>query len=80
LAVSVVDKRKEPPVPCSKKWARLPLTRGRAVVHRHVVNWTYRQLIRRTDGYGFALPASPVPAFGPTAHGRLPATLASGGF
>jgi hypothetical protein len=33
------------------------------------------------DGYGFAVPASPVPAFSRTAfHPRLLATLASGGF
>jgi hypothetical protein len=40
-----------------------------------------KTLIKRADGYGFAVPASPVPAFGRTAfRPRLPATVASGGF
>jgi hypothetical protein len=83
LAVFVLDKRKKPLVPRSEKRARLLLTRGRAVVYRHypVVNWTYCQFIRPADGYGLAVAASPVPAFGPTAlHCHLPATVASGGF
>jgi hypothetical protein len=45
------------------------------------VNWQSCQFIQRADGYGFAVPASPVPAFGwATFHPRLPATVASGGF
>jgi gamma-glutamyltranspeptidase / glutathione hydrolase len=56
LAVSVFDKRKKPLVPALKKRARLLLTRGRAVIHRHCpfVNWKYCQLIQRADRYGFA--------------------------
>jgi 5-methylcytosine-specific restriction endonuclease McrA len=34
LAIFVLDKRKKPLMPGSEKRARLPLTRGRAVVHR----------------------------------------------
>jgi hypothetical protein len=45
------------------------------------VNWKACQFIQRADGYGFTVPASPVPAFGRAAfHRRLPATVASGGF
>jgi hypothetical protein len=83
LAVFVLDKREKPPVPRSKERGRLFLSRGPAVVHRHypVVNWKYCQLIRPADGYGLAVAASPVPAFGPTAlRCHLPATVASGGF
>jgi hypothetical protein len=142
LAVFVLDKRKKPLVPCSKKRARLLLTRGRALVpltirlqdriagevrplHAHQelargfksgdevradvptgtrkgvhigrvavresgsfnigkaqhLNWKSCQFIQRADGYGFAVPASPVPVFGRTAlPPRLPATVASGGF
>jgi hypothetical protein len=47
LAVFVLDKRKKPLVPCSKKRARLLLTRGRAVVHRH-----YPLTIRLKDRIG----------------------------
>jgi hypothetical protein len=44
------------------------------------VNWKYCQF-KRADGYGFAMSASAVPAFGRTASRcRLPATVASGGF
>jgi hypothetical protein len=35
LAVFVLDKRKKPLVPCCEKWARVLLTRYRAVVQRH---------------------------------------------
>jgi hypothetical protein len=141
LAIFVLHRCKKPLVPCAKKRARLPLTRGRAVVHRHYpltirlvrfparlvhahqgrvrgfrtgdvvranvpngagsvhigraavresgafnigkaqhVNWKSCQFIQRADGYGFAVPASPVPLFDWTLHPRLPATLASGGF
>jgi hypothetical protein len=34
MAVFVLDRRKKPPMPCSKKRARLLLERGRARVHR----------------------------------------------
>jgi hypothetical protein len=34
LAVFVAEKRQKPLMPCSQKRARLPVTRGRAVVHR----------------------------------------------
>jgi hypothetical protein len=41
----------------------------------------FAQFIQRVDGYGFAVSASPVPAFGRTDfHPRLPATFASGDF
>ncbi len=41
----------------------------------------FAQFIQRADGYGFAVLASPVPAFGRTDfHPRLAATLASGDF
>jgi hypothetical protein len=95
-----VDKRKKPLVPCSKKRARLLITRGRAVVHRHYpltirlkdriggevrpllvkIDPGSRTFIQRAGGYGFAVPTSPVAAFGRTAfHPRLPTTVASGG-
>jgi hypothetical protein len=82
LAVFVLDKRKKPLVPCSKK-----ITPGRALVHRHCP-LTIR-LKDRIGGEvgplqahnGFAVPASPVAVFGRAAfHPRLPATVASGGF
>jgi hypothetical protein len=45
------------------------------------LNWKSCQFIQRADGYGFAVPASPVAVFDRTAlHPRLPATVASGGF
>jgi hypothetical protein len=45
------------------------------------VNWKYCQFIQRADGYGFAVSALPVLAFGRAAsHTRLAATVASGGF
>jgi 5-methylcytosine-specific restriction endonuclease McrA len=47
LAVFVVDKRKQPLVPCSKRRARLLLTRGHAAVHRH-----YPLRIRLKDRIG----------------------------
>jgi hypothetical protein len=101
LAVFVLDKRKKPLVRCSKKRARLLLTRGRALVHRHYpltirlkdrtggevrpllvkIDPGSKTFIQRADGYGFAVPTSPVAAFGRTAfHPHLPATVASGGF
>ena len=45
------------------------------------VNLKYSQFIQRADGYGFAVSASPVAAFGQTVfHCRHAATVASGGF
>lgn len=48
MAVMVLDKRKNPLMPCSEKRARLLLARGRAVVHR-VYPFTIRLKDRRRE-------------------------------
>ncbi|GJL64432.1 MAG: hypothetical protein NPIRA04_30860 [Nitrospirales bacterium] len=48
MAVFVLDKRKQPLMPCSEKRARLLLDRGRAVVHR-AVPFTIRLRDRRVE-------------------------------
>lgn len=52
MAVMVLDKRKQPLMPCSEKRARLLLDRGRAVVHR-TVPFVIRLKDRTAEGSAF---------------------------
>jgi hypothetical protein len=51
MSVFVLDKRKQPLMPCSEKRARLLLSKGRAVVHR-LVPFTIRLKDRTRDECG----------------------------